>query len=387
MSALALAGCVQPTHSAGGLPSHEPAPATTTMPLAGTDAHVRFRLEPLCSIAYDGFALPLVSPDGRWAAIQATSTADWPTLLGSLEGGQPNAGTISVAALSMGSRSPLVTVNATDLLLGRSADTGGFLVESPRVDGARWVGRVAWEGGDPTWLIEDEHVNAMATLGAGDAIAWCRRSRGSAHFALCVTQAGVTQEIPPPEDGSWMAPVFSCDGKYLYALRLRDGVLAACAFPISQAMSTVPTIAVDLSWRADERMAYQTLIPLRMGGLPSDARLWFFHPRFGRMACWNPLNNRIGLASPQSAGAAAISGDRLVTASTERLCVEPQPTEGGATEAKRTSNILDALWIPIWRGGPSTLLVVHPHDGRLDVARLEIDPGVAQVPQEKVLGD
>lgn len=380
VGALTLAGCVKPLGSVGGLQSEQPTPATTTMPLAGTDAHVRFRLDPICSLEYDGFALPLVSPDGQWAAIQATSTADWPTLLGSLEGGQPNAGTISVAALSVGSKSPPVRVNATDLLLGRSADSAGFLVESPRVDGARWVGRVAWRGGDPVWLIEDEHVNAMATLGEGDSIAWCRRSRGNSRFALCVQQAGVTQEIPPPEDGSWMAPLFSGDGKYLYALRLRDGVLAACAFPISQAMSTVPTIAVDLSWRADERMAYQTLVPLRTGGLPDDARLWFFHPRFGRMACWNPLNNRIGLASPQSAGAAMIAGGRLVTASQEHLCVEPMPTEGSATETKRTSNILDALWIPIWSGGPSTLLVAHPHDGRLDVARIELDLGSAQPP-------
>ncbi len=381
VSALAVAGCIRPSNSLGGLQTPQVESATITTPLEGTNARVQFRVEPLCSIEYDGFALPLVSPDGQWVAVQSTSTADWPTLVGALEGGQPNAGTISVASLGAAATTPLAKVDATDLLLGRSSDSEGFLVESPRVDGARWIGRVGWDGGDPVWIVEDENVNAMASLGAGDSIAWCRRSRGGARFSLVVRQAGLTHEIPPPEDGSWMAPLFSSDGKYLYALRLRDGVLAACAFPVSKAMSTVPTVAIDLSWRADERSAYQAIVPLRTVGFAGDARLWFFHPRFGRMACWNPLNNRVGLASPKSAAAAMISGGRLVTASAEHLSVEPMPVEGTATDAKRASNILDALWIPIWRGGSSTLIVVHPHDGRLDVARIDLDPGSAQTSQ------
>ncbi|MSR68983.1 MAG: hypothetical protein EXS17_01355 [Phycisphaerales bacterium] len=378
--AAAIAGCSPQLRSGDVALGVKPAPPTTTMPLEGTDAHVRFRLEPLCSIDYDGFSLPLVSPDGQWAAVQASSTADWPTLLAALDGGQPNAGTLSIVSLALASTYAPIAVNGPDLLLGRSADDAGFLVESPRIDGARWIGRVAWDGRDPIWLIEGDDVNALATLGDGDSIAWCRRACGSAQFGLCIRQAGVTQEIPPPEDGSWMAPLFSNDGKYLYALRLRDGVLAACAFPISQAMSTVPTVAIDLSWRADARSAYQMLVPLRTGGLPSDGRLWFFHPRFGRMAVWNPVNNRVAMASSKSAAAAMISGGRLVTASAEHLSAEPMPVDGSATEPKRTSTILDALWIPIWRGGTSTLLVVHPHDGRLDVARVDLDPGKPESP-------
>ncbi len=386
LSAAAVAGCA-PQHSSGGASGLADRGAeTATKRLEGTDAHVRFRLEPLCSIDYDGFALPLVSPDGHLAAVQATSSADWATLLASIDGGQPNAGTVSIVSLEVAAKSKPIEVAGTDLLLGRSADDEGFLVESPRVDGSRWIGRVAWSGGDPLWLVDGDDVNAFATRGSGDAIAWCHRARDKSRFALRVRQGGVTQEIPAPEDGSWLAPTFSSDAKYLYALRLRDGVLAACAFPLSQAMSPRPTISIDLSWRADARVAYQTLIPLRTSGSAGDARLWFFHPRFGRAAVWNPLNNRVALASPGSASSAIVSGGRLATASAEQFSIEPMPLEGSATEAKRTSKLLESLWIPIWGGGSSTLLVVHPHDthaGRLDVARIDFDSETGEPPHRE----
>ncbi len=372
-----LCGALIPTGCAPVRVASDPSPSTTR-PLEGTLSRVRFRVQPVCSAEFDGFALPLVSPDGRWAALQRTSTADWPTLLAALDGGQPNAGTLTIVALTGPNLGKAIEVPGTDLLLGRAADDTGFLVESPRVDGSRWIGKVAWTGGAPVWLRDGTQVCAFATINGHHSMAWCERERANERFGLRVRQGDIVQEIPAPDDGSWLAPTFSNDGRYLYALRLRDGVLSACAFPVSSAMSTVPTHSIDLSWRADARSAYQTLVPLRTGGLANDARLWLFHPRFGRVACWNPLTDGVALASPRSAGIAAISTERIVTTSDDGLSTESMPSEGGSNDGRTASEILSSLWIPIWRGDAETLLIAHPHhgrDGQLDIARIELDSG------------
>ena len=343
-----------------------------TMPFVGTESHVRFHFTPLRTLAYDGFALPLVSPDGCNAAVQVSSAADWGTLLATIDGGLPDAGQIAIAPLCDGASAPLVPVAATDLLLGRSADGDGFLVESPRLDGSRWIGRIGWVGGEPIWLVEGEEVNACASLGPAGELAWCHRQRQVEHFSLSVRRGESVHDIPAPEGGSWYAPSFSADGEYLFALRLRDGVLAACAFLISQTISTTPVTTVELSWRADTRVAYQTLVPIRTGGSAIDPRLYFYHPRFGRMAAWDPRDNRIALASPGSAVALVISESRLLTTSPDGLAVEPLPTKRGATEAKRRTLVVESFWIPVGMGADSQFVVVAPKHGSLEFARLKI---------------
>ena len=347
---------------------------SVTKPFSNSDTRIRFQFAHIRTVEYDGFALPILSPDGCWAAVQISSAADWPTLLASVDGGVPDAGRIAIAPLCADASTPLLAVAGNDLLIGRSCDSEGFLVESPRLDGARWIGKVSWQGGEPTWLIADEDVNAFASLGPAGEIAWCQRRRDVEKFSILVKRGDVIQEIPPPQDGSWLAPSFSSDGKFLHALRLRDGVLAACAFPISQTISMTPIISIDLSWRADARMAYQTVIPLRTGGESSDQRLYFFHPRFSRMAIWNPLNNRIALTSPSCSSAMAISSTQIVTSSAKQLSVESAPIEGGSKDATQSTAIIESLWIPIGRGARTVILVVQPGRSTLNIARIDLDP-------------
>ena len=347
---------------------------SVTKPFSNSDTRIRFQFAHIRTVEYDGFALPILSPDGCWAAVQISSAADWPTLLAGVDGGVPDAGRIAIAPLCADANAPLLPVVGNDLLIGRSCDSDGFLVESPRVDGARWIGKVSWQGGEPTWLVADEDVNAFASLGPAGEIAWCHRRRDVEKFSILVKRGDAVQEIPPPQDGTWFTPSFSSDGKFLYALRLRDGVLAACAFPISRTISTTPIIFIDLSWRADARMAYQTLIPLRTGGESSDQRLYFYHPRFSRIAIWNPLNNRIALTSPSCSAAMAISSTQIVTTSTKQLSVESAAVEGGSKDATQSTAIIESLWIPIGRGMGSLILVVQPGRGTLNIARIDLNP-------------
>lgn len=347
---------------------------SVTKPFSNSDTRIRFQFAHIRTVENDGFALPILSPDGCWAAVQISSAADWPTLLASVDGGVPDAGRIAIAPLCADASTPLLAVLGNDLLIGRSCDSEGFLVESPRVDGARWIGKVSWQGGEPKWLVADEDVNAFASLGPAGETAWCHRRRDVEKFSILVKRGDVIQEIPSPQDGSWLAPSFSSDGKFLYALRLHDGVLAACAFPISQTISMTPIISIDLSWRADARMAYQTVIPLRTGGESSDQRLYFFHPRFSRIAIWNPLNNRIALTSPSCSAAMAISSTQIVTSSAKQLSVESAPVEGGSKDATQSTAIIESLWIPIGRGTGSVILVVQPGRSTLNIARIDLDP-------------
>ncbi len=355
---------------------------SSTKPFQTSDTVVRFQFAHLKTVEYDGFALPILSPDGCSAAIQISSSADWPTLLASVDSGVPDAGRIAIAPLCAKTdaiageetNAPLLDVVGNDLLLGRSADSEGFLVESPRVDGARWIGKVAWQGGEPTWLVSDEHVNAFASLGPTGELAWCHRRREVEKFSLLVKRGEAIHEIPPPQDGLWLAPSFSADGKFLYALRLRDGVLSACAFPISGTISTTPIISIDLSWRADVRMAYQTVIPLRTGGESYDPRFYFFHPRFGRIAIWNPSNNRIALTSPNCSAAIAISQTKIVASSATQIAVESAPVEGGSKDHQQSTKMMESLWIPIGRGEGSVIIVAQPGRGTLNIARIDLAP-------------
>lgn len=372
--ALALAsGCASAPRVVAPTVADAELSPSTTRPIESVESRIRFRFVPVRSVASDGFALPMLSPDGCFAAVQISSTADWTTLLASVEGGVPDAGRIAIAPLGDASMS-LIDVIGNDLLLGRSADSQGFLVESPRFDGARWIGRVPWQGGEPAWLIADEMVNAFAALGPAGELAWCHRRPDTERFSISLKRGDLIEVIPPPEDGTWMAPSFSSDGKTLFVLRLRDGVLSACAFPIAQTLGSSPIVSTDLSWRADARMAYQTLIPLRTGGEATDLRLYFFHPRFGRMAIWNSSNNRIALASPGSVAVMSVSPYQMLSASAERLSVEPLIVEGSATEAKHATSVIDSLWIPIGRCDGSGVIVVHPRHGFLDISRIELEP-------------
>ncbi len=377
-----LSGCALDSRSTPTADGSANPPESATRPLTSTETRVQFQFDRIRTVEYDGFTLPLLSSDGCLAAIQRSSAVDWETLVAGVDSGVPNAGRIAIVPIcpvsgssgevSGSSGAGILDVEGADLLLGRSSDQQGFLVESPRLDGSRWIGKVGWSGGAPTWLVDDADVNAFAVIGPNEELAWCHRQRDKDRFALRIRRGESTISIPPPDGGYWIAPSFSSDGRFLYALRLRDGALAACAFAISETIGPTPIISIDLSWRANARMAYQTLVPIRTGGSVSDPRLYFYHPRFSRMAIWNPTNNRIALASPMSAAAISITDSTLVTASPEQLSLEPSPVEGSATDAKHSTSIVESLWIPIGLGSGKQVVVVHPKNGHLEIARVNL---------------
>jgi len=187
-----------------------PAPAGPIASPAGDartlSSRVVVAIKPLGAIPYDGLCIPLVSPDGRHVAVQTGPAPPWSAILARPE---PEVGPVAVSAglavyrlmdggLELVGQLGPEAGGEGGLLLGRSADDRGFLVESPRPDGSRWIGRVGWQTGELTWLVQTPEVNAHAVLTAAGDLLYTRSPDGTAPAVLvCRTAAGVETTWAP----------------------------------------------------------------------------------------------------------------------------------------------------------------------------------------------
>ena len=367
-----------------------------------TGGEIQYSFVRLGRVPHDGFALPVSDASGSFIAVQERSSADWPTLLAAVDGGVPEAGTVSIYAIE-GASLKHVSSSGPDLLLGRMSTPGstamanahaaGVLVESPRLDGSRWIGVLPWDspgagatgagGGDSPvqWIVRGDGVHAFAAAGPGGALAWSVRERGATHFALAVRDAlEGTRVLPAPDGASLVAPFFSADGRHLYALRLGDGTLTLVAYPWpaprgAEAFAAWKTVAeLPLSWRADARTAYQAVVPLGASTATTRGHAMIFHPRFGRIALWDPADGTVSLASADSLAATDLGRDALAVGGRRRLAMEPYPTAGRAVDAREGISVIEDSWVP--RGsagaGGSGILAVRPQGREIECALIEL---------------
>jgi hypothetical protein len=338
-----LTGCVTTETRTGG--TIIPPPANAPPPAFGSASQTRVSAIGVCSVPYDGFTLPLVSPDGRWLATQTGVPPTWPTLLAIAGQTPPRASAIEIWALdARGGWS--VARSETGLMLGRSADVDGFLVEEVLDDGSRRIGRIDWpeanrdrEADRPRdeaapslaidWIIDDGRVNAFAALAVGadgrsiGSLAWCSRDIDGRGFALS-TRDGATSaqwDLAPKPEQSWMLPVFSRDGRTLYAMRYRDGVVDLCAGdPSSVEAFEQSLLQRRLSNRMDLQRTYQTLAPqgtdAAVAPISPDSTndgLLLFDPDLRRIVHWNPqLGTYRPLLDGSFAAALATDGSMLI---------------------------------------------------------------------------
>ena len=195
-----------------------------TMPGRIVGSALSVDLRPLGLVPTDGYTLPLLSPDGRLMAVQTGTVPDLATLLA-----RPQQSTPVASRIAMYRVEPRGLVRlgetGTGLVLGRSADARGFLVESPRPDGSRWIGRFPWGGDEPEWLVQNGEVNAFGALGPDGALAYATRGRVDGGFDLVVRRNDRTSRLPSEAVRDYLFPTFSADGSRIFALSLRDGIL------------------------------------------------------------------------------------------------------------------------------------------------------------------
>jgi hypothetical protein len=327
------------------LPSGPVARAVT--PDASVSAQVRTVLLDLGTIPYDGQVLPLVSPDGRFVATQTGAAPTWPTLIAAPGAEVPHATQIRAYALPdpEAAVQPGVAPAATPitwseprtgLLLGRSADTTGFLVESPQPDGARWIGRISWVSGQLDWLVQTAHVNSGATLGPAGELAFCRREIDSTVISLVVRAspgapeivAGVPGAAGARASGAYFWPMCSDEPGIVYAFALAGGGAEVHALRLPRA-GDPPVLAIvgrqPLARNADATSlsqvvaCAQTPLPARLttpGVTRSDTqsgtsfdKILFFHPGMGRMVAYDRRTAAIVPLFPGSVGATPLYGE------------------------------------------------------------------------------
>lgn len=399
LAALALAtltapGCVTDTpkvkpgltRSEGWTSGPVASPAGTT-----TTFHVRTEVIPLGALPYDGQVLPLVSPGGRYLAVQDGAPPTWPTLLAEPGAAPPTATRIGVYDLAA---RPLTRVEFPEplprgLLLGRACDDRGFLVEAPRDDGARWIGRVSWLGGGVEWLVQGAAVNAHAVLTRAGDVLFTRRAAANDRPALILRSAdGAEAELADPA-GSYAMPlvagdprtayglVFSAQGLELEALRIVEDL------PGGGRRVLVPAGArTRLASRGDAALAYQVATPAQ---LPwgEDARweprtpLVLYHPRLGRMAAFDePDGSFVGLA-PGSVAAAhwpRAGRDGFFCAAPEGLVFTPTPTpeeRGSLRPRPPDARVLASPYVPRLTGDPERPMLLFGPDAA-DRSRLQL---------------
>lgn len=317
--ALALASCVVerasnpgvPVRPANAAPRSTPpvplpdGPVATPANVPQSNASIRLDLEPLGTVVYDGQALPLSSPDGRWLVTQSGEAPDWATILADDGAAPPNRTTLTIfesaaAPLKASSNSAQLPPG---LMLGRAADNAGFLVEAPQRDGSRWIGKVLWASGRLDWLVKDANINAHATLTSDGTLLYTSRAAGETRRAVCLlSSAGVDRRAAP--DASYAYPLVGDDptivfvprqsdqGTELEAIRLStEGHLVAAKFGAS-------LYRRPLARSSDILLAHQMAItspgamPLRAGG--EEARV------IAPLVCLSPRHVTSGAFDAQS---------------------------------------------------------------------------------------
>jgi hypothetical protein len=284
-------------------------------------AAVRAEIQPRGAIGFDEQTLPLVSPDGMRLAVPAGLPPEWSAILAE-PGSLPPDGGVMIHDLSSPAAEPprpMVPVREP-VLLGRAVNDAGFLVESPRTDGSRWIGLAGWETGAIEWLVTGPagEINAFGTLGPDGWLAWSRQRPGEERFTLVLRAPDGTERELPSRAGSWLMPRFALDGSIgLFALVLRDDALDAVHLDPSAGAAIMATLrrtalATD---GADVGTAYQAMaadvamVSAASIGDPPPAVLYFVHPAHGRAAAWDPNRPRPELLDARSFAATAALDD------------------------------------------------------------------------------
>lgn len=254
-------------------------------------------------LAFDLQTMPLVDPAGRYIVAQQGVSPSWDTVL-AREGAAPAEASLSLAVYEIVQDEAIRAFRLHQTkwmerlgILGRGADAEGFLIEAPKEDGSRWIGKVNWSTGEVNWLVKGDRVNAHAVIeqriaGEPGRMAWCSRPPDSPWFDLVVEGDNEVFTLPG-QDGSWLYPVWCKDGTRLFVFFLSsDGRLDLVALDArSQSVLRRPLARQTLVLNgASEATAYQMLAGIQEPSAPDGSlRMIFFHSGLGRVCVFDPL--------------------------------------------------------------------------------------------------
>ncbi len=416
---MVMAGCVTETKSTGPTrPGDRQSALLPAGPIAApargisTSSRVLIGLASVGTIPYDGQVLPLISPDGHFCAVQDGDAPTWPTLLAAPDAQPVSAGTrIAVYDLTTAPPARLETAASLEpgLVLGRATDHRGFLVESPRPNGARWIGRVDWQSGNVQWLVREEAVCAHGMFTTDGSLLFVRRpiSGQVSELVLRVPSGETATRSEPglPYD----MPMATTDPSAVYALCMTASGIELHALSIRTEGSGSPRLGPVLARRLvsssrDAATAYQIAAPMQspeprtqQGAAPPDAEsLVIFSPLLGRMCVFDVRSGSLLPLAPNSVAAIRwIHSSRpgYLCTTPKGLVFTPEPQSGRASElAPPDARILAEAYVPRRTMDPKRPAILFgpvKSDPRLleliSVAPVEADDGAAKTPADSKL--
>jgi hypothetical protein len=365
-----------------------------------SSSRVLVNVAPLGVIRYDTQCLPITSPDGRFIAVQEGDPPAWPTLLA--EPGASPALATRIAVYNITSESPTPSVSRIDwpapppegLVLGRSADDSAVLVELPRDDGSRWIGRLLFLSGQVQWLVQSPHVNAHAILTADDRLAFTRRESPDSPAALVIRNpdgSEITRRAPA--NASYAFPLATTDPNIIYALvRSADttdieALRLLADLPSSPARFGGTLARRKLAGNAEPALAYQIaatvappIIPRGPDSPVSQAPtarpdpLVLFLPAFARMGVFDARESAFGLLAPNSLAVVRtpdLANDGYFCATPDEIVFTPWPLPRATTRRPPDIRVLAGPFIPRATTNPTQPFILFAPN-RADPAQLQL---------------
>ena len=176
-----------------------------------SSSRVQVAVAPIGIIEYDGQTLPIVSPDGRYIAAQQGKAPAWATILAQDDQTPADGARLAMFEVTDQGLKTLPIANdiPPGLMLGRDASPRGFLVESVRPDGSRWIGEVAWATGQVSWLVTGSDIFAQGAYmpdGASTGIVCSARERGGEQSVILLVQNGQRRVLANEAGTAWTFP-------------------------------------------------------------------------------------------------------------------------------------------------------------------------------------
>ena len=334
-------------------------PATNAVVMSSSDIDWSVGVLP-----WDRFTLPIISPDGTHAAVQLGPSVPL-TVLAGTDQVNLNHTVIELHHLDpvQGKRQPPIAVDQKGLILGRNSNNVALLVEAPRGQSGRWIGRVDWATGKLRWLVSDKSTNAFPTLNGRGDLAWSRRLQDATRFQL-VVKTGRKERVIDDGESDWLLPTFSGNDS-LHVYRLLDGALSL----------------VHLDLNARDPLLTATFLPLMEVGATRE-QTWQIattNPTnpYGKLAFYHPIHHRMTVRQPGeiletvylvrgSLAAAPVVDGSWIVAMSDKVIRQQLGTDDGI-------HLRDQLAIPIATTSDQwTHLMLVPDGNRLQVRAINL---------------
>ncbi len=346
-------------------------------------------LAPLGFVAADAATPPLVAPDGRAIAVQLAPTPAWNDLLGwnpSMPSPPP---AVAIVRLDADGRLGEPQVLREPLLLGRCGGERGFLVESPRGDGSRWIGEVAWDDGAIEWLLADASVSSMAWRDDQGRLAWCHSERAGdpASLRLNLPDEGV-REWPPPPGATWLAPALTGDRRHLVGVLQRDGRSSLVAIDLEDEDASPQSLELSIRVNAPQSLAASWALG-ENASLADEPGFYVLHPDWRTLARWSPSEGRLDRFPPRTfSWSRPIAGGRIL-GDADALWFVPNAGDSKASRELDAGVLLEGRWLVRVVAPPGdgtsgsdegVAIVIGAMEGGFDVARLRLSPSITPKP-------